>query len=127
VRKLALMVVLWFAVSYYFPDSRRYVVDWTRFIWVPVVKWDTEQEMAQVARDVVNEEIKSGKLPDQRRWLQWLDYRYIGDQLKKDAWGSTYQLSVWADSVAIVSLGPDRERNTDDDFHVTVRRQRRRR
>lgn len=126
-RKLVLLVVLWFVVTYYFPDSRHLVKEWTRPLWVPMVKWNAEQEMNQVARDVVNEEIRTGKLPDQRRWLQWLDYRYSMDEMKQDPWGSTYQLKVWADSVAIMSYGPDRERNSDDDFHVTVPRQRHRR
>ena len=46
------------------------------------------------------------------------------DELKRDAWGSTYQLKVWADSVAILSYGPDRTRQTEDDFQVSVPRQR---
>jgi hypothetical protein len=127
VRKLVLLIVLWFVVTYYFPDSRHLIKEWSRPLWVPVVKWNTEQEMEQVGRDVVNEEVKTGKLPDQRRWLQWLDYRYAMDELKQDAWGSTYQLKVWADSIAIISYGPDRVRHTADDFQVAVPRVRRRR
>ena len=89
-----------------------------------MVEWNAKQEMLQVGQDVVNEEVKTGQLPDQRRWLQWLDYRYAMDDMKQDPWGSTYQLKVWADSIAILSYGPDRTRNTADDFHVTVPRMR---
>lgn len=126
-RKLILLILLWFAVTYYFPDSRRWLVRVSQPLWVPVVKWDTKEEMKQVARDVATFETMTGKLPERRLWLQWLDYRYPMDEMKQDAWGNTYQLKVWADSVAIWSYGPDHTRNTDDDFQVSAPRQRRRR
>lgn len=126
-RKLLLLVVLWFVVTYYFPDSRHWLTDVTRPVWIPVVKWNTKEEMKQVGRDVISHELSTGKLPDRRGWLEWLDYRYPLDELKQDAWGSTYQLRVWADSVAIWSYGPDRTRQTEDDFQVSVPRQRKRR
>jgi hypothetical protein len=127
VRKLILLIILWFVVTYYFPDSRTWLVQVSRPVWVPVVKWNTKEEMKQVARDVVSHEVSTGKLPDRRSWLDWLDYRYPMDELKLDAWGSTYQLKVWADSVAIWSYGPDRTRATEDDFQVSRPRERRRR
>ena len=127
VRKLLLLIVLWVAVTYYLPDSRRMLVDLTRPIWIPVVKWNTKEEMKQVGRDVVNYEISTGRLPDRRRWQEWLDYRYALDELTLDAWDNTYQLKVWADSVAIWSYGPDRIRDTEDDLQVSTPRERRRR
>lgn len=126
-RKLILLIVLWFVVTYYFPDSRTWLVDISRPLWVPAVKWNIREEMAQVARDVVNHEVTTGKLPDRRAWLDWLEYRYPTGELRQDAWGSTYQLRVWADSVAVWSYGPDRIRGTEDDFQVSHPRQRRRR
>jgi hypothetical protein len=127
VRKLILLIVLWVVVVYYFPDSRTLVKEWTQPLWIPLQRWDAKQEMEQVANDVVNEEIRNGKLPDSRRWVQWLEYRYPMEQMRKDPWGSTYQLKVWADSVAVVSYGPDRLLGSADDFHVAVPRQRHRR
>ena len=127
VRKLILLVILWFVVTYYFPDSRTWLTDLSRPLWVPLVKWDTKEEMRQVARDVVAHEVSTGKLPDRRQWLDWLDYRYAMDEMKTDAWGSGYQLKVWADSIAVWSYGPDRVRNTEDDFQVAEPRQRHRR
>ncbi|HKJ02119.1 MAG TPA: hypothetical protein VJ997_06680 [Longimicrobiales bacterium] len=124
-RKLILLVVLWFAVTYYFPDSRHWLAEITKPLWTPIVTWDTREEMRQVAQDVIAQEQFTGKLPDRRGWLEWLDYRYPVDDLKKDPWGSTYQLKVWADSVAIWSYGPDRTRDTGDDFQVSVPRERR--
>lgn len=125
-RKLILLVVLWVVVTYYLPDSRIWVTEVTRPIWVPMVKWNQREEMRQVANDVVNHEVLTGKLPERREWLKWLDYRYPSDQLRKDAWGSFYQLRVWSDSIAVWSHGPDRTRNTEDDFQVAVPRQRQR-
>ena len=124
-RRLLLLVVLWFAATYYFPDSRHWLTEVTKPVWTPAVKWGTREEMKQVGLDVISHELSTGKLPDRRGWLEWLDYRYPMDELKKDTWGSTYQLKVWADSVAIWSYGPDRTRQTEDDFQVSVPRQRR--
>jgi hypothetical protein len=94
---------------------------------VPIVRWDAKEEMKQVGRDVINYEALTGRLPDRRNWLDWLDYRYATEELQEDPWGTTYQLLVWADSVAIVSYGPDRTRQTPDDFQMSTPRPRRRR
>jgi hypothetical protein len=93
---------------------------------MPVVKWNAREEMKQVGRDVVEHEITMGQLPSRRDWVEWLDWRYPIDDLKLDAWGSTYQLRVWADSVAVISWGPDRKGRTEDDFQVATPRERRR-
>ncbi len=124
--RLVLMVIFGVVVMYYFPDSRTILLDAAEPILVPAVKWSTKEEMAQVGRNVVEHERLTGQLPDRRNWLPWLDYRYSTDDLKVDPWGSTYQLRVWADSVAIISYGPDRTRQTEDDFQVVTPRERRR-
>ena len=123
--RLFLMVLLGLVAAYYFPDSRQVLIDAAQPIIVPVVKWDTKEEMAQVGRNVIEHERLTGDLPNRRSWLAWLDYRYNANQLTKDAWGSTYQLRVFADSIAIVSYGPDRTRLTEDDFQVITPRERR--
>ena len=81
--------------------------------------------MSQVGENVVAHEQLTGKLPDRRNWSGWLDFRYPVDEMKQDPWGSRYQLRVWADSVAIVSVGPDRMGSTEDDFSVVTPRERR--
>jgi hypothetical protein len=45
-----------------------------------------------------------------------------------DAWGNTYSLRLWTDSVGVASRGPDLEINTPDDIvqAVPIRRLRRR-
>ncbi len=125
--RLFLLIILGLVATYYFPDSRTMLVEAAQPLWVPVVKWDVEEEMKQVGRDVVSFETNTGRLPARREWLGWLDYRYPSDQLATDAWGNTYQLLVWDDSVGIQSFGPDRTLGTDDDFVVSTPREGRRR
>ncbi len=123
-RKALLLVALWLLVTLYFPDSRNWLKGVTAPVWLPVMKWDTRQEMRQVGRDVVNYEALTGKIPDRRNFNDWLNTKYATDDLRQDPWGSTYDLKVLVDSVAIVSYGPDRTRATDDDFEVSEPRKR---
>jgi hypothetical protein len=127
VRKVVLLLVLWLLVTLYFPDSRSWLKGVTAPVWLPVVKWDTKEEMKQVGRDVVNYEALTGKLPDRRSFNDWMNDRYAAEELKHDPWGSTYDLRVLVDSVAIVSSGPDRTRATADDFEISEPRKRPRR
>lgn len=122
--RLVLMVVLGLVAAFYFPDSRAVMMDIAEPVIVPVARWSTSAEMRQVGENVLEHERLTGKLPDRRTWLGWLDYRYSSDDLRQDPWGSMYQLRVWADSVAIVSWGPDAMSSTEDDFQVVVPRER---
>ena len=126
-RLLFLVIVLGVVAAYYFPDSRQAIENAADPLIAPIVKWSAKGEMAQVGRNVVEHEAFMGALPDRRNWSGWLDWRYAVDDYKEDPWGSRYQLRVWADSVPIISLGPDRTRSTEDDFSVVSPRERRRR
>lgn len=125
--RLILLIVLGLSAVYYFPDSRQMLMEASEPIMVPIVRWTTKEEMSQVGRDVVAYEQTTGQLPDRRGWLDWLEWRYTLEDSKKDAWDTVYELKVWADSVGVMSYGPDRTRNTDDDFTVVTLRERRRR
>lgn len=122
--KLILLLILGLLAAYYFPDTRRAIVDKTKTLWVPVVEWNNRQRMQEIAQDVVEHERLTGRLPDRRGWKQWLDYRYAMEASKTDAWGTMYGLRVWADSIGVVSAGPDRKPDTGDEFLVTARRDR---
>ena len=123
--RLLLLIVLGVVAAYYFPDSRQAIENVAEPLMTPIVKWGTRGEMAQVGENVVEHEAFSGKLPDRRNWSGWLDWRYPVDDMKQDPWGSRYHLQVWADSVAIISVGPDKTRSTEDDFSVVTPRERR--
>ena len=123
--RLILLIVFGVVATYYFPDSRQAMENAAAPILAPLIRWDTKAEMAVLVGNVLDHERLTGALPDRRNWSGWLDWRYSGTEMKQDPWGSRYQLQVWADSVAIVSLGPDRTRSTEDDFSVVEPRERR--
>lgn len=116
--RLVLLVILALVTWAYFPETRAMLLDVAEPIVVPIVRWSTEEEMRQIGRNVVEHERLTGQLPIGAGWLAWLDYRYSGDDMKLDPWGSTYQVEVTQDSVFVISFGPDRIRATPDDFSV---------
>ena len=106
----------------YFEETRVMLLDVAEPVVLPVMRWSTEEEMRQVARNVVEHERLTGQLPDGSGWLEWLDYRYSAEEIKRDPWGTIYQLETSGDSVWILSYGPDRVRSTEDDFRVAAPR-----
>ena len=116
--RLFLLLVLAVLTWLYFEDSRALLLDFAEPVVLPIRRWSTEEEMRQVARNVVEHERLTGQLPEGPEWLGWLDYRYSAEEIKRDPWGSVYQLEASDDSVWILSLGPDRTRATGDDFRV---------
>lgn len=120
--RLFLLIVLALLTWSYFPETRAMLMDVAEPIVLPVVRWSSAEEMGQVARNVVEYERLTGQIPEGEGWLDWLDYRYSGDEMKRDPWGSVYQLETSSDSVWILSFGPDRTRGTDDDFRIAAPR-----
>lgn len=120
--RLVLLTVLAIAVWYYFPETRAIMLDTAEPLVSPIVRWGIEDEMSQVARNVVDHERLTGQLPGGAAWLEWLAYRYSTDEARTDPWGSVYQLSVGKDSIWVLSYGPDRTRSTDDDISVSAPR-----
>jgi hypothetical protein len=116
--KLLLLCILAVLTWYYFPETRAMLLDVAEPVVVPLARWSTEEEMAQVARNVVDQERLTGELPSGSAWLGWLEYRYAAPESTQDPWGSTYQLDAAKDSVWVLSFGPDRTRDTGDDFRV---------
>jgi hypothetical protein len=115
-------MVLAVATWLYFPETRAILLDVAEPVVLPVVRWGIEDEMAQVARNVVDHERLTGQLPIGPAWLDWLEYRYSSEETRTDPWGTTYQASATKDSVWVLSYGPDRTRHTEDDFSVSAPR-----
>ena len=120
--RLLLLIVLALLTWFYFPETRGMLLDVAEPIVVPIVRWSSEEEMQQIARNVVEHERLTGQLPAGSAWLGWLDYRYPSSDVTLDPWGTVYQLEVSRDSVWVLSFGPDRTRRTDDDFRVSAPR-----
>jgi len=122
VTRLILLVMLGLITGLYFPATRSILLGLAEPVIVPVVRWSNAEEMDQIARNVVEHERLTGQMPAGTGWLGWLDYRYSAEDMRLDPWGTPYELELSPDSVWIVSLGPDRTRQTDDDFNVAAPR-----
>jgi hypothetical protein len=120
--RLILLILLGLCVWYYFPETRSVLRDAAAPVLVPIATWSAQEEMSQIGRNVVEHERLTGELPVGAAWLEWLDFRYAAEDFWTDPWGSVYQLEARADSVAIISFGPDRVRGTDDDVEALTRR-----
>ena len=120
--RLLLLVILGLLTWFYFPETRAILLDAAEPVVLPVQRWGVQDEMAQVARNAVDHERLTGQLPAGPAWLEWLRYRYATPETRTDPWGTTYQLVASKDSVWVVSLGPDRTRETEDDFAVSAPR-----
>jgi len=120
--RLFLLTLLAVATWYYFPETRAMLLDAAEPVVTPLVRWGAEEEMAQLARNVVDHERLTGALPLGASWLGWLRQRYAGSEIHTDPWGSVYQALASKDSIWVISFGPDRTRNTDDDFQVAAPR-----
>ena len=116
--RLLLLVILAVVTWLYFPETRSLVMEVAEPVVLPVMRWSTEEEMATVGRNAVDQERLTGKLPTGPEWVPWLQYRYSSGEARTDPWGSTYQLEVSKDTVWTLSYGPDRTRGTPDDFRI---------
>jgi hypothetical protein len=61
-----------------------------------------------------------------QEFADWMVRNFQGGR-GRDAWGNEYTLTVWPDSVGVISRGPDLEVHTEDDVMRTARIQRQRR
>jgi hypothetical protein len=116
--RLLLLIMLAVVTWLYFPETRSLVMDVAEPVVLPLMRWSTEEEMATVGRNAVDQERLTGKLPAGPEWIAWLQYRYTTTDAREDPWGTTYQLEVSKDTVWTLSYGPDRIRGTQDDFRI---------
>ena len=120
-KALALLIAGIVVVSY-FPDSRQVFLNVTEPLVLPIIKSSALEEMERIGRNVIDYEHLTGEVPDRTGWIPWLNFRYDLDKHRRDPWGSAYELGVTADSVLIISYGPDLIRATEDDFNFVTAR-----
>lgn len=88
----------------------------------PVRRWQAQQEMRVIARELRQRGLGFHPLPQPREFARFLDRaRYI-PRGSQDPWNSAYLLTVTRDSIVIGSLGPDGQRGTEDDLRHAVSR-----
>jgi hypothetical protein len=113
--KLILLVILGLIAALYFPDSRAVLIEKGEPVLRPLLAWNAEREMEEIASGLQTMENVERRLPERREWVKWLEEHYTGDAAV-DPWGSVYGYELKEDSFAIVSSGPDRAVKTDDDL-----------
>lgn len=127
--KVILILLILLGAALYHPKTRPVVVEVFAPVINPVLTWQTKGEMDRIGRELQTLNREGGTLPAPGVAFQnWMDRNFMGPATS-DAWGTLYTLRVWADSVGIVSNGPDLEIGTADDVvqAVVIQRRRRRR
>ena len=125
--RVVLMIILGISAAFYFPDSRQAIIDRAMPVLTPLLTRAANNEMAAISDELLEYDRRGQELPSRRLWLKWLDEHYPGET-SVDPWDNVYQYYPWADSLAIISYGPDKERGTEDDVrHVRNRTSWRRR
>jgi hypothetical protein len=127
--KAVFLILILLGAALYFPQTRPVVVDTLGPVMNPVLTWQTKGEMDRIGRELQSLNRQGSDLPAPGASFQyWMDRNFMGGA-KTDAWGTYYALTVWRDSIGIVSHGPDLEIGTPDDLvqRVLMQRQRGRR
>lgn len=119
--RLILMIIFGFVAALYFPDSRQMMIDKAMPVISPVLVWSAEREMEEITLAVRRYQRTTYKIPTRRQWIPWLEEHFFGDGAL-DPWGSMYSYQAWADSFAIQSFGPDKQRGTADDLRISKHR-----
>ncbi len=127
--RLFVIALVAFGAALYFPETRASVIERLDPIIQPALGpirvGSTKEELRQIAQDLQGYERLYDKVPSNpESFRQWLFSQYALPSNYQDSWGSEFFYKVWPDSFGVVSAGPDRAANTDDDLMVTRRRNR---
>jgi hypothetical protein len=87
-------------------------------------KAQTRSQLDKTQRALVMNRNQGGRIPEQEQLGQFMARHDIVPD-GRDPWGTPYLIVQEADSLAIVSAGPDLTYHTDDDLVVRVRHARR--
>lgn len=116
--KIFMVILAAFAAAMYFPESRAVVKEKSMPLLNPAFRWQTSDEMEQIARDLrTYEQEHYDQLPDRREWPDYLERNYQGGEAV-DSWGSQYHYMIQRDSFLIISYGPDKVYGTEDDIRT---------
>ncbi len=120
--KIILLAILAIAAGFAVPATRPMFLEKASPLLYPLHSWQTTGEMEEIAREIASFERTYYKMPVARAsFTRWLERNFV-DETAFDTWGTGYELEVWPDSFAVLSAGPDREIETEDDLrHLTLR------
>ena len=118
--KFFILLILLLGAAFSFPQTRPYMLDALAPALNPMLTWQTRGEIAQINRELQALHRSGQSLPGQGEEFQrWMLQNFQGGS-SLDAWGNTYILKRWTDSIGVVSRGPDMEINTPDDIVETI-------
>jgi len=118
--KLILLLLVLLGASLYFPQTRPVVVETLAPVLNPIFRWQTRGEMDRIGRELDTIYRQGNDLPPPgASFRNWMSKNFFGGA-KTDAWGTDYSLTVWRDSIGLVSNGPDLEIGTADDIILSV-------
>jgi hypothetical protein len=126
--KFFLLLILLVGAASFFPQTRPVVMEVLAPVLNPVLTWQTKGEMKQIARELQSLNRLGQALPARgEEFRDWMFRNFQGGS-SLDSWGNPYSLTMWVDSVGVVSRGSDLEINTPDDIVevLLIFRQRRR-
>ena len=115
--RVVLMIILGISAAMYFPDSRQAIINRAMPVLTPILTRAANSEMRRISDELLTYDQGGRELPSRRLWLKWLKENYPGEH-SVDPWGGVYQYYPWADSLALISYGPDKERGTEDDVRL---------
>lgn len=126
VKKLFMLVVVAVAVAMAVPSTRQQIQD---RVFTPITDDIGNRLVPRRLRamgDQLDVRVQRGeRLPDPNVFEGWLRRDYTGPET--DPWGNAWYLTIGRSSYTVGSMGPDRERGTDDDLtesRSTTRRDR---
>lgn len=86
----------------------------------PWRRLETKNEMAHIANQLIVLRNRGGSPPRADELPEFLRQAHL-DSTATDRWGSHYDVRLRADSLDLISPGPDLEMDTEDDLVVTIR------
>ena len=118
--KFLILIILVLGAAFYLPQTRPFMLEVLAPVLNPVLTWQTEGEITQINRELQLLSRTGQSLPAPGGSFQdWMNRNFQGGS-SLDAWGNTYSVRIWLDSVGVVSRGPDMEINTPDDILESV-------
>ena len=114
--KFFILLILLLGAAFYFPQTRPMMLDVLAPVLNPVLTSQTRGEIQQINRELQTLSRTGQPIPTPGvNFQEWMNRNFQGGS-SLDAWGNTYSLRVWRDSVGVASRGPDQEINTPDDI-----------
>lgn len=127
--RLFVLALIALGAALYFPNTRATVIERLDPIIQPALGplrvGSTKEELRQIANDLQGYERLYDKVPSNPdAFRQWLYSQYAAPSNYVDSWGTEFYFKIWPDSFGVVSAGPDRVPNTEDDLTVARPRSR---